>query len=134
MERQEFTIGTEARCSDESCGYVLSVVVDPHHRVTHLVVEPKHQQGRGRLVPWTSSTPGPTTFGSVAPRRSSKSSKRPKRLTFHPNRAVTACPSLSSTTQFQRAMWPCMEVTTFMPLMATSVRCKDWSSTPHHIK
>ena len=51
MERQEFTIGTEARCSDESCGYVLSVVVDPHHRVTHHVVEPKHQQGRGRLVP-----------------------------------------------------------------------------------
>jgi len=51
METEQFTIGTEAHCSDGPCGQVLCVVVDPVHRVTHLVVEPKHQQGRGRLVP-----------------------------------------------------------------------------------
>ena len=51
METEQFTIGTEARCSDGPCGQILSVVVDPVHRVTHLVVEPKHRQGHGRLVP-----------------------------------------------------------------------------------
>jgi sporulation protein YlmC with PRC-barrel domain len=46
------TIGAEARCSDQSCGRVSRVVVDPVARaVTHLAVEPKHRQGLGRLVP-----------------------------------------------------------------------------------
>ncbi|HEX3841043.1 MAG TPA: PRC-barrel domain-containing protein [Acidimicrobiales bacterium] len=48
----QFTIGAEARCSDGVCGEVIRVVVDPVARaVTHLVVEPKHRQGLGRLVP-----------------------------------------------------------------------------------
>jgi sporulation protein YlmC with PRC-barrel domain len=48
----QFTIGAEARCSDGVCGDVTQVVVDPVARaVTHLVVEPKHRQGLGRLVP-----------------------------------------------------------------------------------
>ena len=47
-----FTIGAEASCSDGACGEVSQVVVDPVARaVTHLVVEPKHRQGLGRLVP-----------------------------------------------------------------------------------
>jgi sporulation protein YlmC with PRC-barrel domain len=47
-----FTIGAEARCSDGVCGNVTRVVVDPIARtVTHLVVEPKHRQGLGRLAP-----------------------------------------------------------------------------------
>ncbi len=47
-----FTIGAEATCSDGVCGEVTRVVVDPIARaVTHLVVEPKHRQGLGRLVP-----------------------------------------------------------------------------------
>ncbi len=47
-----FTIGAEARCSDGVCGEVARVVVDPIARaVTHLVVEPEHRQGLGRLVP-----------------------------------------------------------------------------------
>jgi hypothetical protein len=50
-ETEQLTIGVEARCSDGPCGQVLCVVVDPLFRVTHLVVEPKHRQGRGRLVP-----------------------------------------------------------------------------------
>jgi sporulation protein YlmC with PRC-barrel domain len=48
----QFTIGTEVSCSDGVCGEVSRVVVDPIARaVTHLVVEPKHRQGLGRLVP-----------------------------------------------------------------------------------
>jgi sporulation protein YlmC with PRC-barrel domain len=51
-EAEEFTIGAEVSCSDGDCGKVQRVVVDPVARaVTHLVVEPKHRQGLGRLVP-----------------------------------------------------------------------------------
>jgi len=46
------TIGAEASCTDRVCGEVSRVVVDPVARaVTHLVVEPKHRRGVGRLVP-----------------------------------------------------------------------------------
>lgn len=48
----QFTIGAEASCNDGVCGKVSRVVVDPVARaVTHLVVEPKHRSGLGRLVP-----------------------------------------------------------------------------------
>jgi sporulation protein YlmC with PRC-barrel domain len=47
-----FTIGTEARCTDGDCGAVIRVVVNPVVReVTHIVVEPTHRVGLGRLVP-----------------------------------------------------------------------------------
>jgi sporulation protein YlmC with PRC-barrel domain len=47
-----FTIGAGASGSDGACGEVTRVVVDPLTRtVTHLVVEPKHRHGCGRLVP-----------------------------------------------------------------------------------
>ena len=48
----EYTIGVEVTCEDGACGELRRVVIDPIARVlTHLVVEPKHQQGTGRLVP-----------------------------------------------------------------------------------
>lgn len=48
----EYSIGSEVTCSDGICGELSRVVVDPVARVlTHLVVEPKHRQGQGRLVP-----------------------------------------------------------------------------------
>jgi sporulation protein YlmC with PRC-barrel domain len=48
----QFTIGVDVSCTDGICGEVIRVVVDPIARtVTHLVVEPKHRQGLGRLVP-----------------------------------------------------------------------------------
>jgi sporulation protein YlmC with PRC-barrel domain len=51
-EMTSYTIGSEVSCSDGACGEVSRVVVDPVARaVTHLVVEPKHRQGLGRLVP-----------------------------------------------------------------------------------
>jgi sporulation protein YlmC with PRC-barrel domain len=51
-EAVQFTIGSEVSCSDGICGDVSRVVVDPVARsVTHLVVEPKHRLGLGRLVP-----------------------------------------------------------------------------------
>ncbi|HEY5355962.1 MAG TPA: PRC-barrel domain-containing protein [Streptosporangiaceae bacterium] len=51
-EAMQFTIGTEARCTDGVCGEVSRVVVDPvAEAVTHLVVEPKDRQGLARLVP-----------------------------------------------------------------------------------
>jgi sporulation protein YlmC with PRC-barrel domain len=48
----EFVIGASASCTDGSCGKVIRVVIDPlAEKVTHLVVEPDHRQGLGRLVP-----------------------------------------------------------------------------------
>jgi hypothetical protein len=47
-----FDIGTEVRCLDGVCGVLRRVVVNPAQRVaTHLVVEPRHRTGLGRLVP-----------------------------------------------------------------------------------
>lgn len=52
MAETQFTIGDSANCRDGECGVVIRVVVDPVARVvTHLVVEPKHRQGLGKLVP-----------------------------------------------------------------------------------
>jgi sporulation protein YlmC with PRC-barrel domain len=49
---EQFTIGAEVSCRDGTCGRVSRVVVDPVAEVvTHLVVEPEHRQGLGRLVP-----------------------------------------------------------------------------------
>jgi len=48
----EFTLGTRASCSDGFCGEVIRTILDPDTRtVTHLVIEPKHRQMDGRLVP-----------------------------------------------------------------------------------
>jgi sporulation protein YlmC with PRC-barrel domain len=48
----QLRIGADASCTDGLCGEVIRVVVDPvAQAVTHLVVEPKHRHGRGRLVP-----------------------------------------------------------------------------------
>ncbi len=48
----QYMIGVEVTCSDGVCGDLSCVVIDPVARVlTHLVVEPKHRQGMGRLVP-----------------------------------------------------------------------------------
>jgi len=45
-------MGAEARCSDGPAGKVIRVIVDPAtDTVTHLVIEPRHRQGAGRLVP-----------------------------------------------------------------------------------
>jgi sporulation protein YlmC with PRC-barrel domain len=47
-----FTIGARANCTDGVCGHVTQVVVDPlDQTVTHVVVEPNHREGLGRLVP-----------------------------------------------------------------------------------
>jgi sporulation protein YlmC with PRC-barrel domain len=51
-ETTPFTIGTKASCTDGECGKLSRVVVDPVAReVTHLVIEPQHGEGPGRLVP-----------------------------------------------------------------------------------
>jgi hypothetical protein len=51
-ETTEFDIGSDVLCSDEVCGDLRRVVVDPIARaITHLVVEPKHRRTGGRLVP-----------------------------------------------------------------------------------
>jgi hypothetical protein len=51
-ETTRFTIGAPVACTDGACGAVFRVVVDPVGRtVTHLVVEPEHRHGLGRLVP-----------------------------------------------------------------------------------
>jgi sporulation protein YlmC with PRC-barrel domain len=51
-ESTPFTIGVVARCTDGICGRVVQVVLNPiENKVTHLIVEPEHREGRGRLVP-----------------------------------------------------------------------------------
>jgi len=51
-EATQFTIGSDVSCSDGTCGQLRRVVVDPIARtLTHLVVEAKHRQGTGHLVP-----------------------------------------------------------------------------------
>jgi len=51
-ETTPVTIGADVSCTDGVCGEVSRVVVDPVARaVTHLVVEPAHWRGSGRLVP-----------------------------------------------------------------------------------
>ena len=48
----QFTIGTEASCSDGAVGTLSRVIVDPvAQAVTHLVVDPEHGRENGRLVP-----------------------------------------------------------------------------------
>jgi sporulation protein YlmC with PRC-barrel domain len=48
----EFTIGETVRCTDGECGELRKVVIDPVQRaVTHLVVEARHREGLGKLVP-----------------------------------------------------------------------------------
>lgn len=48
----QYTIGSEVACGDDVCGKLQRVIVEPIDRVlTHLVVEPKHGRGDGRLVP-----------------------------------------------------------------------------------
>ncbi len=47
-----FRIGADASCTDGACGQVSRIIVNPVAReVTHLVVNPKHRNGPGRLVP-----------------------------------------------------------------------------------
>ena len=51
-EATQFTIGAKVNCSDGECGKVIRLVLNPVLReVTHIVVEPKHREGIGRLVP-----------------------------------------------------------------------------------
>ena len=48
----KLAIGAAVNCSDGVCGEVRRLIVDPAtNTVTHLVVEPKHRQEAGRLVP-----------------------------------------------------------------------------------
>jgi sporulation protein YlmC with PRC-barrel domain len=51
-EATEFAIGTRASCSDGPCGELNRVIIDPAAlTISHLVIQPKHRRGRGRLVP-----------------------------------------------------------------------------------
>jgi nucleotide-binding universal stress UspA family protein len=48
----ELRISARVQCSDGLCGKVIGVVVDPRRWVvSHLMVEPVHRSGLGRLVP-----------------------------------------------------------------------------------
>jgi sporulation protein YlmC with PRC-barrel domain len=47
-----FMLGAGVRCADGDCGTIKSLVINPaDDAVTHLLVEPAHEQGPGRLVP-----------------------------------------------------------------------------------
>jgi len=51
-EETEFAMGATASCADGPGGRVRRVIIDPAtETVTHLVIEPKHRLGAGRLVP-----------------------------------------------------------------------------------
>jgi sporulation protein YlmC with PRC-barrel domain len=47
-----YKIGNEVACTDEQCGSLVRVIVNPVARtITHLVVEPNHSPDSARLVP-----------------------------------------------------------------------------------
>jgi sporulation protein YlmC with PRC-barrel domain len=51
-EETEFAMGATASCVDGVGGQVSRVIIDPAtETVTHLVIEPRHRTGAGRLVP-----------------------------------------------------------------------------------
>jgi hypothetical protein len=51
-ETTQFEMRANASCTDGPCGQVRFVVVDPVAKeVTHLVIEARHREGLGRLVP-----------------------------------------------------------------------------------
>ena len=51
-EETEFAMGATASCVDGPGGRVSRMIIDPAtETVTHLVIEPKHRLGVGRLVP-----------------------------------------------------------------------------------
>jgi sporulation protein YlmC with PRC-barrel domain len=51
-EVAHYRIGSDVVCPDGACGYLKRVVIDPVAKaLRHLVVEPHHRQGLGRLVP-----------------------------------------------------------------------------------
>ncbi len=61
-----FEIGAKVRCTDGVCGKLLSVVVDPIARAaTHIVVEPEHRWGLGRLIPLDQVMSTPEGGGDV---------------------------------------------------------------------
>jgi sporulation protein YlmC with PRC-barrel domain len=67
VEGTPFTIGAEAVCTDGVCGQVSQVVVDPlEQTLTHLVVEPSHRAGLGRLVPLDLVETGSGEVGTKA--------------------------------------------------------------------
>ena len=63
-----FALGADVRCADGDCGLIKSLVISPAaDAVTHLVVEPAHRQGLGKLVPLrlVDTTSGPASGGEV---------------------------------------------------------------------
>jgi sporulation protein YlmC with PRC-barrel domain len=51
-QKLPFRIGADASCSDGACGHLSRIIVNPAAwEVTHLVVDQKHRNGPGRLVP-----------------------------------------------------------------------------------
>jgi hypothetical protein len=52
-EATQLILGADTFCSDGACGEITRVVLDRVTRVvSHLVVEPKHRQGLGRMISW----------------------------------------------------------------------------------
>jgi hypothetical protein len=67
-ESQVFRLGADVRCADGDSGLIKSLVISPaDDAVTHLVVEPAHRQGLGKLVPLSlvDTTSGPAASGEV---------------------------------------------------------------------
>lgn len=150
-EATPFTIGSDASCTDGICGEVSRVVVDPVARtVTHLVVEPKHFHGSGRLVPLdlVDATTGEirlrctlADFEELDPAEETQFlPDTPGYPGYDPDQ-VMAMPYYgmgmgrptsrrpSPTTLFRWTRWRCAVASTCMPLTATSGESKGWSST-----
>ena len=63
-----FKLRSDVRCADGDCGQLKSVVISPgEDAVTHLVVEPAHEQGLAKLVPLrlVDTTLAPAPSGEV---------------------------------------------------------------------
>lgn len=70
-------LGSRVDCADGTYGELGDVVVDPlTRRVTHLVVEPRHEPSLARVVPVELAQPGSDASGGVALRLTREEMRR----------------------------------------------------------
>lgn len=67
-QAQLYRLGADVHCADGDCGKLMTLVIDRgDDAVTHLVVEPAHRKGQGKLVPLrlVDTTTADTAKGEV---------------------------------------------------------------------
>ena len=116
-EPTSYAIGVPARCADGICGRVKQVVVDPvTATVTHLVVEPEHREGLGRLVPVRQVEAGPD--GVTLPYRMDEFDRLPR---AEVTKFLPQAQGLYGYSPEQMLLWPSFGGNVSVPVTETSL-------------